>query len=76
MTDKQKQKLVAEAIWLDYFNRYLYEHKTISYKEYLRMNEKIAEHIGAKRDRLRSGGVDGQAKKYRKHSRRNPRASA
>lgn len=56
MTDKQKQKLLAEEIWLDYFNRYLYEHKTISYKEYLRMNEKIAEHIDAKRKRLRSGG--------------------
>lgn len=76
MTDKQKQKLLAEEIWLDYFNRYLYEHKTISYKEYLRMNEKIAEHIGVKRKKLLSGGLDGQAEKNRKHSRRNTRASA
>lgn len=76
MTEKQKRKLVAEEIWLDYFNRYLYEHKTISYKEYLRMNEKIAEHIGKKEKRLRSGGLDVQAEKHRKHSRRHSRNSA
>ncbi len=55
MTEEQKRKLVAEKIWLDYFNRYLYEHKTISHKEYLRMNEKIAERTNKKRRQL-SGG--------------------
>ncbi len=56
MTEEQKQKLVAEEIWLNYFNRYLYEHKTISRKEYLCMNQKIAVFIGKRRKRLLSGG--------------------
>lgn len=54
MTKEQKRKLVAEEIWLDYFNRYLYERKTITHEEYLQMTRKITEHIGKKRKRLLS----------------------
>ncbi len=32
----------AEDVWLNYFNRYLFEHGTISEKEYKKMTEKIA----------------------------------
>ncbi len=31
----------AEEIWLNYFNRYLFTHGTISHREYLLMTEKI-----------------------------------
>lgn len=37
-----REKRVAEDIWLNYFNRYLFEHGTISEKEYKKMVEKIA----------------------------------
>ena len=37
-----REKRVAEDIWLNYFNRYLFEHGTISEKEYKKMTEKIA----------------------------------
>ncbi|MBR3967411.1 MAG: hypothetical protein IKJ91_10110 [Clostridia bacterium] len=33
---------MAEDIWLNYFNRYLFEKGTISEKEYKLMTEKIA----------------------------------
>ncbi|MBQ1956602.1 MAG: hypothetical protein II365_02390 [Clostridia bacterium] len=33
---------MAEDIWLNYFNRYLFEHGTISEKEYNKMTELIA----------------------------------
>ena len=33
---------MAEDLWLNYFNRYLFEGGTISEKEYKRMTEKIA----------------------------------
>lgn len=36
------EKRVAEDIWLNYFNHYLFEHGTISEKEYKKMVEKIA----------------------------------
>lgn len=42
LTDEEREKRMAEDIWLNYFNRYLYESKTISEKEYKRMTEKIA----------------------------------
>lgn len=32
----------AEAAWLNYLNRYLFEQGTISEKEYKKMTEKIA----------------------------------
>ncbi len=37
-----REKRFAEDIWLNYFNRYLFEHGTISEKEYKKMTEKIA----------------------------------
>lgn len=42
ITDEERKKRMAEDIWLNYFNRYLYESNTISEKEYKRMTEKIA----------------------------------
>ena len=42
LTDEEREKRMAEDIWLNYFNRYLYESKTISEKEYKRRTEKIA----------------------------------
>ena len=42
ITDEEREKRMAEDIWLNYFNRYLYESNTISEKEYKRMTEKIA----------------------------------
>ena len=42
LTDEEREKLFAEDAWLNYFNRYLFEHGTISEKEYKRMTEKIA----------------------------------
>ena len=42
LTDEDREKRMAEDIWLNYFNRYLFELGTISEKEYKRMTEKIA----------------------------------
>lgn len=42
ITDEEREKRMAEDIWLNYFNRYLYESNIISEKEYKRMTEKIA----------------------------------
>ncbi len=42
-SDNEKARLLAESIWLNYFNRYLFEHGTISEKEFGRMSEKIAQ---------------------------------
>ena len=41
-SDNEKARLLAESIWLNYFNRYLFEHGTISEKEFGHMSEKIA----------------------------------
>lgn len=41
--DDNSEKRFAENAWLNYFNRYLYEHGTISEKEYNRMTDKIAQ---------------------------------
>ncbi|MBQ3080862.1 MAG: hypothetical protein IJC49_00235 [Clostridia bacterium] len=40
--DENSEKRLSEDIWLNYFNRYLFEHGTISEKEYKKMTEKIA----------------------------------
>ena len=40
--DEEREKCMAEDIWLNYFNRYLFQNGTISEKEYKRMTEKIA----------------------------------
>ena len=42
LTNEEREKRMAEDIWLNYFNQYLYEHGTITEKEYNRMTEKIA----------------------------------
>lgn len=42
LTNEEREKRMAEDIWLNYFNRYLFEHGTISEKEYKKMTEKIA----------------------------------
>ena len=42
VTDEEREKRMAEDIWLNYFNRYLFEHGTMSEKEYKRMTERIA----------------------------------
>ena len=34
LTNEEREKRMAEDIWLNYFNRYLFEHGTISEKEY------------------------------------------
>ena len=42
LTNEEREKRMAEDIWLNYFNRYLLEHGTISEKEYKKMTELIA----------------------------------
>lgn len=42
LADEECEKRFAEDIWLNYFNRYLFEHGTITEKEYKKMTEKIA----------------------------------
>ena len=42
LSNEEREKRVAEDIWLNYFNQYLFEHGTISEKEYKMMIEKIA----------------------------------
>ena len=42
LTDEEREKRMAEDLWLNYFNRYLFEKGTISEKEYKKMTEKIA----------------------------------
>ena len=41
LLDDELEKRMAEDIWLNYFNRYLFETGTISEKEYKKMTEKI-----------------------------------
>ena len=40
-TDDKERRLV-QTLWLNYFNRYLFEHGTISEKEFAYMSEAIA----------------------------------
>ena len=45
LSENEQEKLevrFAEDAWLNYFNRYLFEHGAISEKEYKKMTEKIA----------------------------------
>ncbi len=42
LLDDEREKRMAEDIWLNYLNRYLFETGTISEKEYKKMTEKIA----------------------------------
>lgn len=41
LLDDEREKRMAEDIWLNYFNHYLFETGTISEKEYKKMTEKI-----------------------------------
>ncbi len=41
LLDDEREKRMAEDIWLNYLNRYLFETGTISEKEYKKMTEKI-----------------------------------
>lgn len=41
LLDDNSEKRIAEDIWLNYFNRYLFENGTITEKEYKKMTEKI-----------------------------------
>ena len=47
LTDEERETVFAEDAWLNYFNRYLYEHGTISEKEYKKMTELIAKRKSA-----------------------------
>lgn len=42
LSEDEREKLTAEMLWLNYFNKYLYEHGTITEREYKRMVEMIA----------------------------------
>ena len=45
LSENEREKLevrFAEDVWLNYFNKYLFEHGTISEQEYKKMTEKIA----------------------------------
>ncbi len=50
MDSQQRKKLVAEEIWLHYFNDYLHDHGVISEREYLRMKLTIDQHCSKKRN--------------------------
>lgn len=41
LSSEEREKALAEDIWLNYFNRYLFEHGTISEREYKKMTEMI-----------------------------------
>ena len=41
LTPEERERIVAETIWLNYFNKQLFQHGTITEKEYRRMFEKI-----------------------------------
>lgn len=40
---EEKEKNMAKAIWLNYFNQYLYEQGVITHQEYCQMCEKISQ---------------------------------
>lgn len=41
LTDEQREKQMAEFLWLSYFNRYLFERGAITEKQYKKMVELI-----------------------------------
>lgn len=45
---EDKEKRMIEGAYLNYLNRYLFEHGTISKKEYMLMTEKITRYINKK----------------------------
>ncbi len=44
LPEDARERHMAEDIWLNYLNRYLFENGTISEKEYKKMTEKIVMH--------------------------------
>ena len=44
-----RETAMAEEFWLNYFNKYLYDHKIVSAKEYALMTEKIAVRCSTKK---------------------------
>ena len=42
LLDEEREICLSEDLWLNYFNRYLFENGTITEKEYKKMVEKIA----------------------------------
>ena len=42
LLDEEREIRFSEDLWLNYFNRYLFENGTITEKEYKKMVEKIA----------------------------------
>ena len=42
LLDEEREIRLSEDLWLNYFNRYLFENGTITEKEYKKMVEKIA----------------------------------
>ena len=42
LLDEEREIRLSEDLWLNYFNRYLFETGTITEKEYKKMVEKIA----------------------------------
>ena len=52
LTGAEKEQQFVETAWLNYFNQYLWEHGSITEKEYLRMAAKIA---SRKKDKLVKG---------------------
>ena len=42
LANEDREKRFAEDAWLNYFNRYLFEHGAITEKEYKKMTEIIA----------------------------------
>jgi hypothetical protein len=42
LLDEECEIRLSEDLWLNYFNRYLFENGTITEKEYKKMVEKIA----------------------------------
>ena len=41
LLDEEREIRLSEDLWLNYFNRYLFENGTITEKEYKKMVEKI-----------------------------------
>ena len=42
LLDEEREIRLSEDLWLNYFNRYLFENGTITEKEYKKLVEKIA----------------------------------
>ena len=54
LLDEEREIRLSEDLWLNYFNRYLFENGTITEKEYKKMVEKIAN----RKAKLSRGGTN------------------